>query len=500
MTTSTETADATYEPSPAWGRGAMQGALALSWSTAVIHGLGVVRTALLARCLVPELFGIVAFAESLLATLRQLQDFNFDTGLLYRRTRLAQTIYANLVLKGVFSVFTFLLIGLMHNWLNRWYDPQVGWVLVWFAAGSIIQTCGSTPRVLLERELRFTDMVAVQLVSAVVRTVVPVAMALAGMGLASLMAASLIDMVLPAIGFWWRRPVQLAARPSREDFAWFFRFSGPLWMAGGLTIICYAGSQVVVGSVLGSPTLGLYTLAFMFAGLPVQFISHAVSRAAFPTYAHFQSQPAIVQRLLTLVLGLLAWILCPLATLAAVLAPEMILAVLGERWLEAVPLFQSLCLYTVLRGVQDHAIVLWNAHGRTLWYRNVMVWEGMLLLCAAPWLVLWHGALGMSWAINVMLLGGLPYVWHYVRRITPVVLWPLVRTPLLVSGVVGLAALATHAGLAAWPVVPRLAAECLAGIIAGTVMAATVGHRQLTALSQHLGSLWRGDWRAEAVA
>ena len=82
-------------------------------------------------------------------------------------------------------------------------------------------------------------------------------------------------------------------------------------------IVCYSGSQMLVGSLLGSTTLGLYTLAFTFAGLPVQFVSHAISRVAFPAYAQRQQEPAVVARLYALVTSLLGWILCPLSTVAA---------------------------------------------------------------------------------------------------------------------------------------------------------------------------------------
>jgi len=489
------TSNAGHAVASTWGREVMRGAVAMGWSAICIHGLSFVRVALLARLLIPELFGIVALAESFLITLRQLQDFNFDTGVLYRQTRLPQTIQANLVLKGIFSGFTLLLIWLVHSWLNRWYDPRVGTVLLWFAAGAVVQTLGGTPRVLLERDFRFTEMACVQVASAVIRTVVPVVLALAGFGLMSLVAASLIDMLLPALGFWWRRPIHLEASPSREDFRWFFQFSWPLWMAGGLSIICYAGSHVIVGSVLGNTMLGLYALAFTLARLPVQLITHAISRATFPAYAKFQGDPVTVTRLYQLVMSLLCWFVFPLATLAAVLAPEAIRWGLGEPWVGAVPLFQSLCLFTALLSIQEYAIGFFNAHGRTVWFRNLMTWETIVLFVFASGLILRHGALGMVWAINGMLLCGVPYALFYVRRLIGIVpLWPLARLPLLISVLMGGATLLLQEGIATWPVPARLVVKAAAGLLVGGSTGWALGRARLTVLRQGLQSLWRGEW------
>lgn len=493
MTTDTSLPTA-HPGAPGWGRGAMQGAFMLSWSTMFIHALSIARTAILARWLLPELFGLVALAEAMLTTLRQVQDFNFDTGLLYRRTRLPQTIAANLALKTLFSGLTFALIWLGHGWLSRWYDPRVGMALLWFAAGSIAQTLGSTPRVLLEREFRFADMVAVQVTSAVIRTIVPVTMALAGLGLWSLVAEAVIDMALPAIGFWWRRPIRWEAWPSREDFRWFFQFSWPLWMAGGLSVICYAGSHVVVGSLFGNTTLGWYALAFTFAGLPVQFVTHAISRATFPAYAALQARPATVAKLYQLVLRVVCWLIFPIATLAALLAPEAVHWVLGAPWLGAVPLFQSLCVFTALRSLHDHALVVLNAHGRTTWSRNVMGWEALVLVGLGAWLVTSYGALGMTWALNGMLAVGVACAFGYVRRLAPVALWPVVRVPALICALMAGACVLLQVRVRLWPLQHQFAAKGLVGLCIGGWAAWAWGRPHLQALRQGLRSLWRGEW------
>lgn len=488
------TTDIQNAPPPAgWGRRALGGAAALGGSSAVIHGLSFVRTALLARLLVPEFFGIVALAESLLSVVKQLQELNFDIGLMYRQTRHPQTVAANVVLKGLFSGVLLLILAAGYGWLRQHYDPRVVAILLWFGVGSVIQTLGGTPRILLERNFRFTEVVWIQVAGAVVRTIIPVAMAAAGMGLLSLVVASLLDMVLPALGFWWRYPVRFTAPPSRDDFRWFFQFSWPVWAGSILNMVCYSLGHVLVGTLLGATVLGFYALAFTFARFPVQFVVHAISRATFPAYAKFQQDAVLVTRIFQLAMTVICWCLIPAAALGAFLAPDAIRWVLGERWMAAVPLLQGFCVFLVLRGAQDHAMDFLNAMGHTPWFRNVLAVEAAVLVAGSVFAVRYAGAPGMVWVTNGMLLCGLPYLWHYVRRVARVDVRAMVQLPLLASLGMAVAMLVIEGTTAPWPVPLRVAMKLIAAVSAGALVAWWAGRAQLITVREDLRAFWRGD-------
>jgi len=477
----------------------VHGALAIGWSTLAIHGTGLVRTALLARLLEPELFGIVAMAEFLLGILRQVQDFQFDTALVYRQTRVPHTALASLAVKTLLSASGVLLIWSGQGVLSRWYDPRIGSILLWFGAASVVQAIGGTPRAIMEREFRFSELVWVQVASAVVRTVVPVGMALAGYGLMSLAASAVLDMVLPAIGFWWRRPVAFAARPSWADVRWLFAFSAPLWVAAWLSLICYSAGHGFVGSLAGTVALGSYALAFTFARLPVQLITHALSRAMFPAYAKFQHDREALAGLLAVAIRCLCWSLMPVAVVAAGLAPEAMRLVLGPKWDAAVPVFQSLCVFTVFRGLQDHAIDFFNAQGQTHWFRRLMSVEALVLLLVGPWMTRRYGAVGMAWAINLMMAVGMGWVIASLQSMTARGLWQMMRLPVAISALIGVLVAATGLYLTAAPWLVLLAKLGVA-VGVGGFSVWRLGRDELRALWSDVRELWDGQWRRYAPA
>lgn len=478
----------------AWGRGVIGGTVSIGWSTLLIHGLGMLRTALLARLLVPELFGVVALAELFIGIFRQIQDFQFDLSVISRPTRVEQTVAASLLVKTLFSVLTFAVVAFGFRQLDRWYDPRVGEILLWFAAGSIIQTAGSTPRALMERHFRFTEVVWIQVGSGIIRTIVPVAMAYAGWGLTSLVASSLLDMLVPAIGFWLRQPPKLGVWFSFEDIRWLFHFSVPLWVATGLSLVCYSTGHALLGKYSGTTAVGYYALAFTFARTPVQLITHAISRAAFPAYAKFQQNPQALSRLLRLAVELLCWCLIPVAVLAAALAPEAVRLVLGPSWIGAVGVFQSFCLFTVLRGLQDHAIDFFNSQGRTTWFRNLMAWEAVLLLAMGFWVAARFGAIGMAWAVNLMMLGGLPWVAHSLQESAKADFWSMARLPLVVGGVMAVMLFGLPWSKASSSVAVVFALKLVAALLTATTATRLLAAGQVVRLRDECRLLWKGQW------
>ncbi len=481
---------------PTWGRGMIEGTVATGWSTMIVQGLGVLRTLLLARLLVPPLFGIVALAEVFLSIGRQLQDFNFEAGLITRGERLPSTIVAHLILRAAFALAVFGMLAVAAVGLRHWYDPRMGLVLLWFAGGSVVQALGSTPRALLERTFRLASIASVNVVSALVRLIIPVLLAWRGFGLTSLIAVSVLDMVVPALGYWWCRPSREFGRVAWgeiwEGMRWLLRFGAPLWMAGLLSNV-FVLDNFLVGTFRGVEALGFYALAFTLARLPVQFIAHAVTKGTFPAFSTHQRDRARLNALFTLTYTIVVWGLVPLAALAAVAAPELVQLTIGAKWIPLIPVFRWLCVFTVLRGVQDLTVDFFVSQGKTAWFRNVLGLEAVVLVLIGP-LSAWRwGPVGMAIAVDVMLGCGLPYLISHLRHVVGSGYWSAWRTPLIASLAGALAA----SGVVVWwpgrPLAWILGAKLLIGTgVLGTVWW-LLGRDQWQALRQGLKNLWRGE-------
>ena len=118
-----------------------------------------------------------------------------------------------------------------------------------------------------------------------------------------------------------------------------------LYFGAGFTIaktFNYAASQadnLVVGRWLGAAALGLYAHAYQLIAAPAQLFGQMLDRVLFPTMASVQFEPHRLARAYTGGVFLCAVVMLPAGTVIAILAPEIVLLLLGPDWAAvAIPL------------------------------------------------------------------------------------------------------------------------------------------------------------------
>ncbi|MHA6332675.1 lipopolysaccharide biosynthesis protein [Qipengyuania sp. CAU 1752] len=116
----------------------------------------------------------------------------------------------------------------------------------------------------------------------------------------------------------------------------------------------------VVGRWLGAEALGLYSRAYQFLMLPTHMFGKVTSTVLFPTLASIQDQPERVARAYVRALGIIALMTLPVGGALAVLAPELILVLLGSNWTGMVLPFQilvSMLLFRTSYKISDSVVL-----------------------------------------------------------------------------------------------------------------------------------------------
>jgi O-antigen/teichoic acid export membrane protein len=175
--------------------------------------------------------------------------------------------------------------------------------------------------------------------------IVGISCAYLGLGVWSLIVASLAQGLLSLFltFFLVRRKIGFTIRLSMRN---------PLLHYGGKTtviaILEYAGYNIdnlFIGRLLGSNMLGIYSRSFAIINLPVNFISAALSRVLFPSFARVQNNLEKLRSGLLLGMFITAMISFPVACGVIPAAREIITVLLGQQWLEGVPTLQILALF-----------------------------------------------------------------------------------------------------------------------------------------------------------
>jgi O-antigen/teichoic acid export membrane protein len=321
----------------------------LRWTTAAaaVNMLAQIGfTAVLARHLEPAAFGLFAMAGiALRFTSFFAQWGTFET--LVQAPTLARGMVATALAVGLgSSLLMYALTAAAAPLASLYFQAEALTPLVLaFALSLPLSALGAIPTALLSREGRFAQLSLVEVAAYVTGFGgVGVACALAGLGAWSLVWGSLAQQALSTLaGFVLARP-DLSWVPARPAWASIMRSGSRYSTIGFLEFLWGNVETLAIGRHLGAGTLGLLNRAQMLASLPTELAMRGLTRVMFPALSAMQTDR---QRMADGFLVLLLLKYGTSAILAAVLcaaASDVVLALLGPRWIEAAPVLTTIAL------------------------------------------------------------------------------------------------------------------------------------------------------------
>ena len=311
----------------------------------------------LARLLTPSEYGIMAILTIFIAVSNSIVDSGFSNALI-RKTDAKQVDYNtvflfNLVVSGLLYVVLFFAAPSISVFFKEPLLVEVmrviGWVLV-------INALAIIPRTLFVKEVNFKTQTKVSLIASISSGVVGISMALAGMGVWSLVGQQLSRQLLNTLFLWiyckWRPVWEFSIQSFKE----LFGFGSKLLLSGLLDTVFKEIYSLVIGRCYTSAQLGQYTRANQFNQIFSSNLTTVIQRVSYPVLSSIQDEPERLREAYRKVIKstMLISFACMLG-LAAVAKPLIILLI-GEKWLPAVGFLQIICFSGMLYPL--HAINL----------------------------------------------------------------------------------------------------------------------------------------------
>ena len=311
----------------------------------------------LARLLTPSEYGIMAILTIFIAVSNSIVDSGFSNALIRktdaRRVDYNTVFLFNLLVSGLLYVVLFFAAPAISVFFKEPLLVEVmrviGWVLV-------INALAIIPRTLFVKEVNFKTQTKVSLIASISSGVVGIGMALAGMGVWSLVGQQLSRQLLNTLFLWiygkWRPIWEFSAQSFKE----LFGFGSKLLLSGLLDTVFKEIYSLVIGRCYTSAQLGQYTRANQFNQIFSSNLTTVIQRVSYPVLSSIQDEPERLRDAYRKVIKstMLISFACMLG-LAAVAKPLIILLI-GEKWLPAVGFLQIICFRGMLYPL--HAINL----------------------------------------------------------------------------------------------------------------------------------------------
>ncbi len=324
-----------------------------------------VTTLILARLLVPEEFGVIAYCTIVIAYLDLLNNFGVGHALIARRDRLEEAQNAAFVVSVGSSVVLYAGTWLAAPSLAVFFnEPQVTPLLRVLSVGLILIGFGTVPMAMLQRDLRFKAYLLPGIVRNVIRAIVAVGMAWQGFGVWSLVVSELVNKVLEVIIPWWIvrwRPTRaFDPQVMREMLGYGIHITGVSLVGSFMVNVDY----LLVGRLLGATALGYYTMAFRIPELVIRSVSHIVDTVAFPVLARTQSDPEKTHEVYFAYLRYMSLVTFPAGFGLALLSPALVQVFFAEVWRPMIAPMQFIAIASALSIVSYLSGIIYNAIGR----------------------------------------------------------------------------------------------------------------------------------------
>jgi PST family polysaccharide transporter len=347
-------------------------------------------TAVLARLLTPQDFGLVAMATVITEFAALFGAFGFTNVLIQKsritRLQLDTVFWATLGLGSLLAVLV-LLLSFMAGWLFA--DPMVASLLQILCVTFVINSLTSVPWVVLSRSMLFQLEFLINITTVIVRTAAAVAAAWLGMGVWSLVVGALVGALTSVVLNFAAVPYRPRLRFDAQLITGTWRTSGSYF---GNTALHYASTNldlILIGRGLGAASLGLYQNARSLTDEIRARIAMPIQHVLFPAFSALQSEIGRFRDLVQRAGRMLAAVVIPIGFGVSANATELVLVLYGQKWVAMTPVMAMFGLSAALRASTAIASPLFSASDRVgQAFRLNLIGAALLItgvLVSMPW-------------------------------------------------------------------------------------------------------------------
>lgn len=385
-------------------------------------------TAVLARLLVPEDYGLIGMATVVVGFVEYFKDLGLSAATIQRREINHQQISTLFWINVLVSCLVALIVASLAPAIALFYhEPRLREITFGLAINFIFGGLTVQHQALLRRQMQFTSLAKIEVISMFFGVLTAIIAAYLGVNYWALVLMLIATSISNAAGVWiacgWRPGLPRRDSGVRSMLA----YGGNLTGFGLVNYFSRNLDNVLIGRRWGSEQLGLYAQAYKLLLLPIQQINNPINSVALPTLSSLQTDPPKYRRYYYKAILLITTLGMPIVGLMFASADKFILLMLGQKWLGAVPLFQYLMPAAFVGTFNVAAGWVYQSLGRTDRQFRIGIVTAMINTTIFMISVRW-GAIGVARAYGLSQPILIIFTINYCYWGTPLKVRDLVKT------------------------------------------------------------------------
>lgn len=298
----------------------------------------IAATVILARLLPPEAFGLIAMVAALVAVLDLFKEFGLSAATIQRpeisQRQLSALFWTNAAIGAVIAVA----LCLAAPAIARFYGhAELTAITRWLALGFFVSSLTVQHWALLRRRMNFRAIAILETAADAIALAAAVTLAWLGFGFWSLVVQRILSLSLCFVGSVAIARWRPGAPRHAADMPALLRFGASVTGYNLVAVAARSVDQVIVGSLWGAATLGLYERAAKLLIVPLNNINGPLYAVAMPAFSRLIAEPEAYRRVFLAMIRRFAMITAIPAVLIAVTADWVTTLLFGDKWLAAAP-------------------------------------------------------------------------------------------------------------------------------------------------------------------
>ena len=308
------------------------------------RGIGLLSTLILVRLLLPADFGLVALGTSFAQAIDALSILGVDDVLIREKNPGRDLYDTAFTLNLIRNFATALIVAATAVPIAAFFnEPRLAHVLYALAIATVIEAFDNVGIIDFRREMAFEKEFQLRLLPRLAGTTATITLAFLWRSYWALVVGILTLRIMRVVMSYVMHPYR--ARLSVGAWRHIIGFSVWTWFISLIVLVRDRTGSFVVGRLLGSAAVGIFSIAGEIATLPVMEMVQPLCRACWSAFAVARHTGENIAETYLRVIGTTMLLTLPASIGMALVAEPVVYLALGARWMSAVPLMQIMAVW-----------------------------------------------------------------------------------------------------------------------------------------------------------
>lgn len=308
-------------------------------------------TIIVARLLVPEDYGLMAMATIITGYAEIFSELGLGAAIIQRsdlqKNDVSSIFWFAMGISFVFALFCFVAAPVTAN---LFHEPRILPLTQAVSVIFLISGLRIVPLNLLKKDLNFKKVGFIEMIGSVVSCSSMLVMAYFGAGVWTLLGGRIINGITRVLLLFYYTSWRPSFYFNWKEVILYIHFGLVVSISQSCYYLFEKSDRFFAGRAWNSQLVGYYSLALQLASIPTEKVVSLINQVSFTAFSQLQNDQERFNSLYLKIVGITSTIILPLYVGGYMVGEELIIVLLGSKWLSVVFLFKFLCLAQIPRS------------------------------------------------------------------------------------------------------------------------------------------------------